>query len=94
MVCNNPLPLESVWLIKRVCQVNGLSIYGPFFTLKEAEEIYESEIVRSKNFILLEFKENNVNLPNGVIKFATNRLRDEISLCRVNKANTRLYWNA
>jgi hypothetical protein len=96
-VClNKPVyasPLESVWLIKRICQVNGLSIYGPFFSLKEAEEIYNSELVKSKNFTLLEFTENNINLSNGTIRYASNRLRDEISLCRINKVNTRSYWN-
>lgn len=81
---NRPIyttPLESVWLVKKTCQVNGLTVYGPFFTLKEAEELYKSEIVKSKNFPLLEFKEDHYSSFS-----ASNRLKDVIELCKITKA--------
>jgi hypothetical protein len=32
--------IDKVWTVEKTCQVNGLLVYGPYFTQKEAENMY------------------------------------------------------
>lgn len=76
-------PLECVYLIKKVCVVYGLTTYGPFFTLDEAMSIYNSELGRDYAF---PYKEELCYAQDGQMKRAANKLGDELTLCRINRA--------
>ena len=76
-------PLESVYLIKKVCVVYGLTIYGPFFTLDEAINVYNNELERD---CIFPYKEELCYAQDGQMKRAANKLGDELTLCRINRA--------
>lgn len=69
---------ESVWLVEKVCQVRGLSVYGPFFSKKEAEEIFTS--LRDKITSEVEDWQSLFTFTEISWGYATNKLHDSLTI--------------
>lgn len=78
-----PPSADEVFIVKRVCSVFGLSIYGPVFTYDEAIDLYNSELIRGEIF---PFREELAYAQNGELKKASNKLGDELILCKITRA--------
>ena len=76
-----PPPVQSVWLVKRYCQIYGLSIYGPFFTAKEANSMFNAIIDEADHSLLGKFVKYY-----GAIMTAENRLGDKLEICEIKRA--------
>lgn len=77
-------PDERVWIVKKLCQVNGLTVMGPYFSQDEATNIYYDELKNCGHFKYVE--QLRYNLGHGELKWAKNKLGDSIYLCEIRKA--------
>ena len=77
-----PPPIQSVWLVKRYCQIYGLSIYGPYFTAGEASSMFNSIIWESDHSLLGKFEQTY----EYSTVTAENRLGDKLEICEVKRA--------
>mgnify|MGYP003500838899 CR=1 FL=1 len=78
-----PPPVDEVFMVKKVCNVYGLFVYGPVFTYDEAIDLYNSEFIRGEIF---PFREELAYAHNGEIKKSSNKLGDELILCKFTRA--------
>ena len=78
-----PAPVDSVYLVKKICNVMGLTIYGPHFTVEESLTIYTDELNKETTF---KYTEELCYASSGELKKARNKLGDELILCKVSKA--------
>ena len=82
-------PIDSIWLIKEINEIYGLKLMGPYFSHKEATDIFENIINNSQHsllgryFVANEHKEYSIS----VLRSYENRLRDKLLLCKVDRAN-------
>lgn len=74
---------DKVWLVKYICQIKGLALYGPFFSIEEAQTIYNDKF-NNKSMKLFEFTKS-YELARGEISKSINKLGDELILCEVTK---------
>lgn len=69
---------ESVWVVEKVCQVRGLTVYGPFFNKKEAEEIFVS--LRDAVTSEVEDWQSLFSFTDHGWGYATNKLHDTLTI--------------
>ena len=80
------MPCDSVWMVQWVCQIRGLSVYGPYFTKAEAESMYVS-IRDGQVGDLFHFTDESYGLVNNpIIRQSQNRLGDVLSIKEVRRA--------
>lgn len=89
-----PVPVaaipDCVYMVKFICKVNGLKVYGPYFTMIEAETIFDS--LMNKTVSTIEeyqslFRFGPVSYwTNNEVRHTSNKLGDELILSRVYRA--------
>lgn len=77
-----PPPVDAVYLVKKICNVMGLTIYGPHFTVEESLTIYTDELNKEATF---KYAEELCYAEDGELKKARNNLGDELILCKISK---------
>lgn len=75
-------PVDSVYLVKKICSIIGLTIYGPHFTFEESLTIYTDELNKETTF---KYTEELCYASSGELKKARNKLGDELILCKITK---------
>lgn len=80
-----PPPADEVFMVKRMCNVYGLFVYGPVFSHDDALELYNLEFNRSEVF---PFREEMPCFKDGELRRSTNKLGDELILCRFIRVKT------